>query len=56
MNLVKNIVTETGYCPCCGYHTLDEGHLGMLEICEICGWNDIERSDYNIKYGNHSLK
>ena len=29
-----------GYCPACGYQTLDEGSTGTWVICPICFWED----------------
>jgi hypothetical protein len=46
---------ELGFCPCCGYRTLEPSQPGSYEVCEICGWLDDlvgfyhpeTQSDYN---------
>lgn len=49
-----------GYCPCCGYRTLEQGESGSYERCAICFWHDdpeqFERVDYPGGANRESLR
>lgn len=37
---IIELARHEGYCPVCGYQTLDEGPTGSWAICPICYWED----------------